>query len=202
FQSACGDIERTFGQIFDDQFPRRVRLQSSVADHADVNLPTLDVLFSECVAIRRSMDELHPLLQLFVVVNHRRLRNAYRALFNHGLHEQRESQAVWAYHLLSLGKHTKAWNSYTVERQNLFRKRLVVRKRETARITAGVRLLQQFQIADNMLVEKRMSVEFFEKIKGNVRLVFFASLADDGEIALEADRIHLVAHGPQCRDEL
>src|SRR5262245_36140437 len=53
-----------------------------------------------------------------------------------------------------------------------------------------------------MLVEKRVSVEFFEKIKGDVRLVLFASLADDGEIALKADRIHLMAHGPQCSDDV
>ena len=59
--------------------------------------------------------------------------------------------------------------------ENFFRERFVVRERQPARIATGIGLLQQFKVADDVLVEERLAFEVFEKVEGNVRLVFFDS---------------------------
>ena len=54
--------------------------------------------------------------------------------------------------------------------QQLLRQRLVARQQQAARIAAGVRQLQQLEVADDVLVEDRDVVEAFEQVERDVRL--------------------------------
>ena len=47
-----------------------------------------------------------------------------------------------------------------------------------------------------------MAVKIFEEIEGNMRFVFFASVRDDGEIALKTNRVDLMTHGFEGRDNV
>src|SRR5688572_14317052 len=178
FQPAGGDVQRAFGQIVDHELPRRVGLESSVADHADVDLATFDVLLRYGIAIGCAMDELDSFLEFLVIVNDRRLGYAYRTLFNDRLYKQGKSKPRGARDLLALWKDTETRYGDAVVRQNLLGERLIMRKRQPSRIAARVRLSQEFEVADDVLIEERMPVELFEQVKRDVRLVLFAGLSN------------------------
>ena len=78
--------------------------------------------------------------------------------------------------------------------QDLLAQRLVVRQHQAARIAAGVRLPQQLQVADDVLVVEGDAVELFEQVEGDVRLPLFDFLADLAQVVRDAQRPHVVAH--------
>ena len=45
-----------------------------------------------------------------------------------------------------------------------------------------------------MLIIEGLAFEVLEQVKGDLRLMFFASVCDDGEIAAKSDRTHVVTH--------
>ena len=61
--------------------------------------------------------------------------------------------------------------------EDLLGQRLVVRECQAARIASRVRLLQQLQVADDVLIEQRVAVELFEQVECNLRLVFLARIS-------------------------
>jgi hypothetical protein len=53
-----------------------------------------------------------------------------------------------------------------------------------------------------MLIEQCVAVKLFEKVECHVGFVLLARIADDGQIALKADRVNLMAHGLEGSDDI
>src|SRR5437867_11851918 len=119
------------------------------------------------------MNELDALGEFFIIVHNRSLGNSDRAFFDNRFHQEWEFQASRPRHFLSYGKDGESGHGNSMVRENLFRERFVMRKREAAGIATRIGLLEQFEITDHMLVEERMTVEIFEKIERDMRFVFF-----------------------------
>ena len=77
-----------------------------------------------------------------------------------------------------------------------------MRQRQPAQITTGVGLLHQFQIADDMLIVKRVTMKFFKQIKSNVWFMFQQRVADDIQLVIQTNRIDFMAHALQGRDNI
>src|SRR5215217_6777301 len=77
-----------------------------------------------------------------------------------------------------------------------------MREGHAARITTGVSLLHQFEITDDVLIVKWITVKLLEQVESNVRLVLHQRVADDVELIVKTDRIDLMAHRLQRRDNI
>ena len=84
----------------------------------------------------------------------------------------------------------------------LLRERLVAGHEKTARIAAGVRQLQQFEVRHDVLVEDRHVVEPFEQVERDVRLPFVGEPADFAKVVVDAEWPHFVPHRGQRRDDV
>ena len=78
--------------------------------------------------------------------------------------------------------------------ENLFRKGLVVRQRQSTRITPRVGNFQQLKITHQMLIEKRLPIKLLQHVKNNIRLNALDRLAQRIEIAVKTHGVHLVPH--------
>src|SRR2546422_7870890 len=67
-------------------------LEGAIPDQPDVELPALDQLFDDGRLVELLVDELDPHPELFIVLHHRGLRDAYRRVLQERLHDQREPQ--------------------------------------------------------------------------------------------------------------
>ena len=137
-----------------------------------------------------------------IISDHGRLGDSDGTFFNHRFHEQRKSQPARADDLLPHRKNCKSGHGDSMVGKDLFRQRFVVGKRQPAWIAAGVWLLQQFQITDDVLIEQRLAFEVFQKVKGNVWFVFFAGFCNHREIASETDRHDVVSHRFEGGDDV
>ena len=79
--------------------------------------------------------------------------------------------------------------------QQLFAQDLVPRQHQAARVTARIRLAQQLQIRDHVLVVTDDAVEFLEQVEHEVWLAILDRQAKVGEAVENAYAVHLVA-GP------
>src|SRR2546422_9062044 len=79
-------------------------LEGAIPDQPDVELPALDQLFDDGRLVELLVDELDPHPELFIVLHHRGLRDAYRRVLQERLHDQREPQLRRPYRLLSRAK--------------------------------------------------------------------------------------------------
>ena len=75
-------------------------------------------------------------------------------------------------------------------------------EREPARVATRVGLLQEFQVADDMLVKERLAFKVFQKVESDMRFMFLTSVGDNREITFKPDRVNIVVHGPQCRNHI
>ena len=86
--------------------------------------------------------------------------------------------------------------------EQLFRERLATRQHQTARIAAGIRHAQQFQIARHILVIGGFAVELFEQVENHIRLPFLDRLANGAQFVLNADRGDFMAGRTQGGDDV
>ena len=77
-----------------------------------------------------------------------------------------------------------------------------MRDRQSARITAGVWLLDQLEIADDVLVVQRAPLEVFQKVEGDLRFVLLPRFGNDFQIAAQSNGCDVVTHLLQCRDDV
>src|SRR5438445_7729216 len=76
-------------------------------------------------------------------------------------------------------------------------KGFVVRDRESAWIAAGVRLLHQLEVTNDVLIVERIAVELFKQIESDMRFEFEQRIANDAEVIVNADLIDFMAHFPE-----
>src|SRR5687767_5372389 len=148
------------------------------------------------------MNRVDTLRQLFVVMDNRSLGDSNRSFFADGFDEQRKLQTLGPAYLSIHWEHSEVWYQQTVIRKDHLRQRLIVGQCHTARITTGVSLLHQFQITDDVLIVKWITVKLLEQVESNVRLVFHQRIADIVELIVQTDGIDLMAHLLQGRDHV
>src|SRR5262249_59591609 len=88
-----GDEPRALRHAAELELPDREDTQPLVAEHADVELAALDILLGDGGGADAFVDEAHALGQLFIAVDHRRLRDAPRGVLVQALDDEREGEA-------------------------------------------------------------------------------------------------------------
>ena len=96
-------------------------------------------------------------------------------------------------HGTALRKDGKGRHLEAVVGENLLGQRLVARQRQPARIAAGICLLAQLEIADDVRVEMADAAELLDQVESDVRFVRVDRAADGGKIVRHAYREYLVA---------
>ena len=76
--------------------------------------------------------------------------------------------------------HREVRHGNAVVVEQLLRQRLVAREEHAARIAAGVGQPQQFEVADDVLIERADFVKRLEQIERDVRLELVVGLPDGG----------------------
>ena len=87
-----GDPIGTCIQVAELQFPDRQHAQSLAAEHADIDLATVDILLDDRIGADLLVDEGDALRQLLVVVHQRGLGDTERGVLAETLHDQREGE--------------------------------------------------------------------------------------------------------------
>ncbi len=148
------------------------------------------------------MNELHAVFEFLVAGHDRGLCDAQRCFFTDALDHQRIGESLDRFHGPLHRIDDELGRQDAVIGQDLFAQRLVVGKHQAARVASGVRLPQQFQKADNVLVVQRDAVKFFEHVEGDVRLPLLDLLADLAEVVENAQRTHVVPHFAERGDDV
>ena len=89
------------------------------------------------------------------------------------------------------------WND-----KQLLAQRLVARQQQAARIAAGVRLAQQLEERDHVLVVGDDAVEFLEQVEDDLRLPLGDDAAQLLETVGDAEAAHFVAGFLERRDDV
>src|SRR5947208_2541154 len=89
-----GELRLSFGNLAKYHFAERKDAQSVVTQDADVELPSLDILFSQRFLVHALVNELNALLESFIGLDERALGNANRTFFPERFDEQREFQSL------------------------------------------------------------------------------------------------------------
>src|SRR5262249_44631814 len=134
-----GDGARTLRQAAEFELPDRQDAKPLVAQYADIELATLDILLGDRRGADPLVDEGHALGELFVAVHHRRLRNAVGGVLVQALDDEREAQTRRTADLAPQRKHGEGRQWDAVIDQELLRQILAARQHEPARIAAGIR---------------------------------------------------------------
>jgi hypothetical protein len=79
---------------------------------------------------------------------------------------------------------------------------LVAREGEAARVAAGIRHLQQLQVAHHVLIEHHDIVKRFHQVEGDGRLELFHRRPDRRQVVVDADDAQLVAQHLQGADDV
>src|SRR5581483_5226417 len=147
-------------------------LQTLIAYDAHVNLAAGDVLLSDRVGLGLAMNEIDALRELCIVVHDRCARDSLFSFFAARFDEQRELQPL---RTLDYAIHVKDGERRYMDAvisEHHFRERLIAANGQASRIATRVRLLHQFEIADDVLIVKWVAVKLFEQIESDVRFVF------------------------------
>ena len=193
---------RILGQRAELHLPHRQPREAVVAHDADVQLAALDVFLDQRIGLHLVVHELDALLELRLVGDDRRLRNAERRVLGGRLHEQRVLDLARQPQLDAAPEHRELRRGNAVIRQQLFRQRLVTRQQQAARIAAGVRLAQQLEERDHVLVVGDDAVEFLEQVEDDLRLPLGDDAAQLLETVGDAEAAHLVTGFLERRDDV
>ena len=154
-----------FGDFFENKFPDGEGLQAKIAQDADIELAAFDVLLGDGVGLKRIVDELHALFEFLVIMHDRRLRNSDRAFDTDGFDQQRKAQFFRPHNRAAAREDGEGRNGNAVIGHDFFGQRLVAGQCHAAGIAAGVGLLDQLQIRDDVLVINGIAAEAFHEIE-------------------------------------
>src|SRR6266566_2033635 len=175
------------------ELPDRQDAEPIVPEHADIELPALDVLLGNGRGADPFVDEADTLGKLLVGLHHRRLRDAVGGILVQALDDERQSQARRTPDLAPHREDGECRQRDAVIGQQLLGQILAARQHEPARIAAGIGNAQQLEIAGDVLVVDGLAVELLEQIEDDVRFPALDFVADRLELVLDAARPHLVA---------
>src|SRR5262249_32305929 len=102
-----GDRPRALRQTAEIELPDRENAQAVVAEHADIDFATLDILLGNRGGADPLMDECYALGELLIAVDHRRLRDAVGGVLAQALDDERQAETGWAANLAPQRKHRK-----------------------------------------------------------------------------------------------
>ena len=148
------------------------------------------------------MDEIDPFLEALVTVDHGRLGDAQGGLFHQGFDDEGEGQSLGTPGPAAHGELRKIRHRNAVIHEDLLGEPLVPRQHDAAGITACIGHPQELQVADHVLVVGGLSVELLQEVEGDVGFPLLDGLADDGEVAPDAEGLHLVAHFLERPDDI
>ena len=98
--------------------------------------------------------------------------------------------------------HREVGHRHAMVSEELLRQRLVARQNQAARIAAGVRQVQQLEVADDVLVEGGDARERLQQVEHDVRIERLHRGADAAQVVVHAAHAHLVPDLAQRLDDV
>ena len=189
-------------QVGEFQLPDGQHAQAVVAERADIDLASVDILLGDGSRADALVDEADALDQPLVAVDHRGLRDAFGGVLAQALDDEREGEALRPPDLAVHGEDGEGRHRNAVIGEKLLGDVLAARQHQAARVAAGIGNAHQFEIAGDVLVVGGLAVELLEQIEDDVRLPALDHVADRLQLGLHAERPGVVAGGAQRREHV
>ena len=103
-----GDEPRALRHGAELELPDREHAKPLIAQHADIELATLNILLGDGRGADAVVDEAHALGELFIAVHYGRLRDAPRGILVQALDDEREGEARRAADFSPQREHSKS----------------------------------------------------------------------------------------------
>ena len=168
-----------------------------VAQHADVELPPLDVLLGQGGVVQLLPDVGHPLHQGHGVVHQRLAADAERGVGAERLDEERHPQIAAGLERLLPGEDREPGIEDVLERQELLGEPLVLAEIELAGAAAGVLEAEQIEQAGDGNVAEDVVAEHLHEIEDQVRLAAGQPGDQPLDVAVDAEDGDPVPQAPE-----
>ena len=182
-----GDKGHVGREILEQEFPDRQHGEAPVADDADVEFPALDVFLDDGVGLQLSVDVGDPLCERSVAMDHRRPGNPERCVLHQALHDDRVAQVIGKLPSVTPPYDHESRHLDAVIQHNLLGLRLVAGQYQPAGVVAGVGDPEQLQVADDVVIEKRLAVKLLQQVEHDVRVPRLNGFADGEYVVLHAE---------------
>ena len=197
-----GELRLSFGNFAKYHFTERKDAQSVVTQDADVELPSLDILFSQRFLVHALVNELNALLESFIGLDERALGNADRTFFPERFDEQREFQSLRSFNGRSRRQNSKVRHANLVIGQQLLRHAFVFAQRQPRGTRSRVGHIHHFEQACDVAVVSRHFVKMLSEIEDDIGRVVLDLVDDHARFVPNADRSHLVPELPERPDDV
>src|SRR5436189_886447 len=172
-----------------------------VADHANIELTTLDELLDEHGRLELSVQIVEAAEQLLEVVHDRLARDADRRVFLRGFHDHRELHLARPLHGATVhGRKLRRRDA--VEAEHLLRQALVSGQEQSRRAGTGVTQPQEIQQRRDARVQRADSGERLDEVENEVRLRRAERVRDRDDVLVSTHPCHFVRQRLDCPGEL
>src|SRR6266487_3682649 len=158
-----------------------------------VPFPALDQLFDDGRLAELLVDELHPHLELFIVLHHRGLGDAHRRVLQQRLHDEREPQLRRPYRLLSRAKLGERGHPDLVVRENLLGERLITGDEQARRRRSGVPIAVHLQHGGERVLVPGVPAERLTPVEHELRLEGGQPVEHRRQLVGDPDHQHVVS---------
>ena len=166
---------------------------STVAQEADVELATLDVLLDQGRVLKFPLDGDNTLEHVPGVVHQRIGANAQRRIVAQRFDKKRHAQMAACFQIIVRGEHRKIRKWNTLPGQQLLGKPFISTDVELSRASSCIRHTQQFQHSSNPHIAQEVTFgKGFEQIKDEIGLTPRQTRHHALEVAVHPQDRHLV----------
>jgi hypothetical protein len=200
---AVGGDLRLVGRDFpEEELANRKNLQAMIPEDAHVELASLNVFFGDDIVVVLLVDELDAFLELVVILDKGRLRDAEGGLLLERLHQDGKLEARRTRDPLAARDGHKVRHMDAVIAENFFGDAFVFAERQAGRAAAGERQPLHFQEGNDILVEGAVVLELIGEVEDDVRLEVLELLPHEVEIVEDGEVLGGVAELFQRREHM
>ena len=144
------------------------------------------------------MDKLDTFAQTGSIFHYGSLRDTERSILGSAFHKSRIALPTRHHDAVTTAVDAEVGRGYTVIGEQLLREHLVPRNHHAARITPRVRLPQQLEHADHVVIIGDDTAEFFKQVEDNIGRHSLHRFAQPSYTVAHADEFNLVTQAAQC----
>src|SRR5580658_3334914 len=190
------------GGLAEEDLARRKDREPLVAQHAEVELSSVDVFLDEGVALEALVQEACSIDHLLLVLRKRGERDAVACLLANGFDERRIRKATEAAQRTLSWRHEEARNPDAMEGEELLRKSLVLAEHQRVGASAGVRDSHQLEQRRYVRLVRPIGQERLAKIEDEIRLEELDLVEDGLHFVEDGQRLHVVPELAQAREHV
>ncbi len=146
------DRPSALGEIAKLELPYRQCAQAIIANHADINLPALDILLRNGGRADAFVDEADAFSKFVIAVDDGGLRDPPGGILTKAFDDEGQREALRPLDFAASGKHGKRRHRNTMIMHQRFGEIFSACKHKAARVAAGIRNAREFEVARNIVV--------------------------------------------------